>query len=196
MDNWLKEYQKKWKTISVDNIDERLSNLQEAVKKDQKKNRRSTIFMSIAFIAAIGVILWVAISNEFSSLISWATIIGTIVLMVLTAFLRVKTFMEAPDPQTSEIEYINKLIDSYSLRLKMQQQFLWIYVVILNLLLIAYYFDSYYPQELNVLAWATLGTIGYSILVMLLMNKKRKNEIEFVSGVIEELKSMRSDLSE
>ena len=86
MNDWLKEYQQAWKTVGVDDIDERLSKIRGVIKEDQKKNRRSTIWMSLAFVAAIGVILWVAISNEFSSLISWATIIGMIVLMIMTSF--------------------------------------------------------------------------------------------------------------
>lgn len=196
MNDWLKEYQQAWKTVGVDDIDERLSKIRGVIKEDQKKNRRSTIWMSLAFVAAIGVILWVAISNEFSSLISWATIIGMIVLMIMTSFLRVKAFMAEPDPQSSEKEYINKLIDSYSLRLKMQRQYLWFYLIVLNLLLIVYYLDSFYPDELKVLTWATAGTIGYSILVVILVNKTRKKEIEFMSGVLEELKSMKSDLKE
>lgn len=196
MNDWLKEYQQAWRTVSVDNIDGRLSKLREVIKKDQNKNRRSTIWMSIAFVAAIGVILWVALSNELSSFMSWATIIGMIGLMIMTGFLRVKTFMAAPDPQSSEKEYINKLIDSYSLRLKMQRQYIWFYLIVLNLLLIVYYLDTFYPDELNVLIWAAAGTIGYSILLMVLMNKTRKKEIKFISEVIENLKSMKSDLRE
>jgi len=56
------------------------------------------------------------------------------------------------------------------------KQYVWFYLIVLNLLLIVFYLDSYYPNELTTLAWAVSGTIGYSMLVMLLVNKKRKKE--------------------
>jgi len=74
------------------------------------------------------------------------------------------------------------------------KQYVWFYLIVLNLLLIVFYLDSYYPNELTTLAWAVAGTIGYSMLVMLLVNKKRKKEIDFMSGVIDELKSIKHDL--
>lgn len=196
MNDWLKDYQKTWKSVHVENIDERLQILWQSIEDDQKKNRRTTIWMSLAFVAATGVILWVAISNDFSSLTPWATMIGVIVLMMLTSYLRVKSFILTPDPLKSNIEHIDKIIDSYSLRLKLQQEYLWFYLVVLNMLLIVYYFDSFYPDELSVLMWAVAGTIGHSLLIVLLMNKKRRKDIKFVKGLIEELKAMKRDLKE
>ncbi|WP_340106743.1 hypothetical protein [Rhodohalobacter sp. 8-1] len=196
MSDWLKQYQKAWQSVHVENIDERLRKLREVIKEDQKKDRLSTIWMSLAFIIAIGIILWVAVSNNFSSLTSWTTVAGMVALMLLTGFLRIKAITTAPDPGKPETEHLNKLIASYSLRLKMQRQYLWIYLTVLNLLLIVFYADSYYPENLKTLIWATLATIGYSLLVVIIMNKKRKKDIKFMSGVIDELKSIRRDLKE
>lgn len=194
MNDWLKDYQKAWKTVRVDNIEQRLSKLRDLIKEDQKKDRRSTFWMTLAFLAAIAVILWVAINNDFSSITSWTAVVGMILLMLLTSFLRMKAIITTPDPRESEIDHINKLISSYTLRRRMQRQYLWFYLIVLNLMLIMFYFDSYYPNELTVLYVAVAGTLGYTFLIMLLMNKKRKRDIEFMSDVIENLKSMKHDL--
>lgn len=196
MSDWLKQYQKAWQSVHIDDIDERLLKIRQAIKEDQKKDRLSAIWMSLAFIVAIGVILWVAISNDFSSITSWTTVAGMVALMLLTGFLRIKAIATAPDPGKPETEHLNKLIDSYSLRLKMQRQYLWIYLTVLNLLLIVYYADSYYPENLKMLLLAGAATIGYSLLVVIIMNKKRKREINFMSGVIDELKSIKRELKE
>lgn len=194
MSDWLKDYRQAWKTVAVHDIEERLSTLWPKIKADQKKDRWSTIAMSAGFIIATGGIIYVAASNVISGTTSLAAIAGMILLMALTSYLRVKGLLVAPDPGKSEKEHLDRLIDSYTLRLMMQRIYIWVYLFILNLLLILFFADSFYPEQVNTFIWATAGTLTYCGLVMLIVHRKRRRDIRFLTGIIAELQAIRKEL--